>query len=114
MVNGDILAARNKFKVPYNNTTQMIFLKSLSWENKASPLRHSLRRGFFCLRYYFVHSERSTGASIVFSAPGVDIISSLPDQGFASMSGTSMATPFISGLAAMLKLEDPTKSITRY
>jgi len=53
----------------------------------------------------------NTGASIDLSAPGVAIISSMPGQGFASMSGTSMATPFISGLAAMLKLEDPTRTI---
>lgn len=53
----------------------------------------------------------NTGASIDVSAPGVAIHSSMPGQGFASMSGTSMATPFISGLAAMLKLEDPTRSI---
>jgi len=53
----------------------------------------------------------NTGASIDVSAPGVAILSSMPGQGFANMSGTSMATPFISGLAAMLKLEEPTRSI---
>ena len=40
----------------------------------------------------------NTGTSIDLSAPGVDIISSMPGQHFASMSGTSMATPFISSL----------------
>jgi len=53
----------------------------------------------------------NTGASIDVSAPGVAIISSMPGHGFANMSGTSMATPFISGLAAMLKLEEPTRTI---
>ncbi|NYF23582.1 S8 family serine peptidase [Sporosarcina sp. JAI121] len=58
-----------------------------------------------------IASFSNTGASIDVSAPGVDIISSMPGHGFASMSGTSMATPFVSGLATMLKLEDPTRSV---
>lgn len=37
------------------------------------------------------------------SAPGVDILSTIPHEGFASFSGTSMATPHISGVAALLK-----------
>ncbi len=53
----------------------------------------------------------NTGASIDVSAPGVDIISSAPGKRFISLSGTSLAAPFVSGIAAMLKLEDPTRSV---
>ncbi|MEK3935727.1 S8 family serine peptidase [Sporosarcina sp. FSL W7-1349] len=53
----------------------------------------------------------NTGNSIDVSAPGIDIYSSVPGGRFASYSGTSMAAPFVSGLAAMLKLEDPMRSV---
>jgi subtilisin family serine protease len=37
------------------------------------------------------------------AAPGVGIVSSLPGGGFGSMSGTSMATPYVSGVVAQLR-----------
>ena len=40
-------------------------------------------------------------------APGVEILSTVPGGGYASYSGTSMATPHVSGAAALIKAPFP-------
>jgi uncharacterized repeat protein (TIGR01451 family) len=47
------------------------------------------------------------------AAPGVHIRSSQPGAAYASEMGTSMATPHVSGVAALLRGVSPTLSITR-
>ena len=44
-------------------------------------------------------------------APGSNIISTVPGNGYRSFSGTSMATPFVSGIAGLILSRDKTMSV---
>ncbi len=52
-------------------------------------------------------SNTVTGLKRGIAAPGVNIYSTIPGDGYESNSGTSMATPFVSGLIGLMKFYDP-------
>jgi hypothetical protein len=49
----------------------------------------------------------SFGGHVDVSAPGVDVLSTLPGRQYGLLSGTSMACPHTSGLAALIKTVNP-------
>jgi len=49
-------------------------------------------------------------AQVELAAPGVGVLSTLPPSGYAAWSGTSMATPHVSAVAALVWSSDPGKT----
>jgi subtilisin family serine protease len=52
-------------------------------------------------------SYSNYGSNVEGAAPGDYIVSTIPNGKYALMSGTSMATPVVSGIAAMIKAQNP-------
>ncbi len=53
-------------------------------------------------------SWSSTGPNLELTAPGADILSTLPGDEYARWSGTSMAAPHVAGVAALVWATNPT------
>lgn len=68
-----------------------------------SAVDQSNKRGYFS----------ATGSTIEVAAPGVNVLSTYPGNGYAYMSGTSMASPYVAGDLALLKQANPTMNVSQ-
>lgn len=77
------------------------FLQPNTWEAT------TVQAGLVAPDGIFSPSFTCFGSEISVCAPGVEIISTIPGGTFASQSGTSMAAPHITGIAALLLAHHP-------
>lgn len=56
------------------------------------------------------HYASNYGIWVDVCAPGTSILSTYPDNGYTRLNGTSMSTPFVSGLAALILSQNPSQS----
>jgi subtilisin len=76
-------------------------LQASTWDSS------TLQRQFVAADGVFSPRFTCHGPEIAVCAPGVAIISTVPGGGFESQSGTSMAAPHVTGLAALLLAHHP-------
>ncbi|MES2856922.1 MAG: S8 family serine peptidase, partial [Bdellovibrionota bacterium] len=86
-----------------NNDASATYPANYAVPNVVSVAATSSMDGFASFSNY----GRST---VHMGSPGVSIWSTFPNESFGSSSGTSMAAPFSSGVAAMMMREKPTMS----
>ncbi|MCF8284364.1 MAG: S8 family serine peptidase [Sphingobacteriales bacterium] len=98
-----------------NNDNTASFPGNYSISNKVSGKTYAALPNMIVVAAIASNGTKATfsqyGAkSVHLGAPGVNIFSSLPYNTYGSYNGTSMATPHVSGAAALYKANNPTAS----
>jgi len=106
-----------KDAIDYANSKGCLVIFAAGNENSSDPYQPAAYAGTLAVaatdqndgRALYSPTQGSNyGEWVDVSAPGVDILSTYLEDGYAEASGTSMAAPFVSGLAAIIWSYDPT------
>ena len=86
-----------------NDGTSPLYPSSFSLDNIISVAASTYTDGLAYFSSFGVHT-------VDIAAPGYRILSTTPDNTYSIYDGTSMATPHVTGVAALLAAQDPTRN----
>jgi len=86
------------------NRDTIMFPARLDFVISVGAVGHKNQKAIWSLQ------QSASGKELDIVAPGTDIMSTLPDNKYGRLSGTSMAAPFVTGVLANYKKEHPTYS----
>lgn len=83
-----------------NNDINPTFPSSIALSNVITVAATDQKNALASFSNYGKHS-------VLVAAPGVNILSTVPNKQYNNLSGTSMATPFVTGMAGFIKASQP-------